>query len=59
MPESFVGWDIRVYSAYSEWFSLAGGVPTELNSPYIGGLPILSIYLFVGRQSEVMKPYKQ
>ena len=24
---------------------------------YIGGLPILSISLFGGRQSEVMKPY--
>ena len=27
------------------------------NLPYIGGLPILSMSLFGGRQSEVMKPY--
>ena len=27
------------------------------NSPYIGGVPILSISLFGGRQSEVLKPY--
>ena len=35
----------------------AGALPTELTSAIIGGLPILSISLFGGRQSEVMKPY--